>query len=897
MTIDSTNKQRIILVVKIPEIGITKKILFDQVDTIKEAIELINEKLPPGCIDPCNNYNIYLPQQSKWCKYESRFSKYQFKENQEIEYKRDTRSGITHILNSVGNLLLKPSRTIYIRLPEIVQVGLASQQQQQTNTTSPTLNNEQLNNENTNTTSSISLSSTPPASFSTRSRGNSVLRTSSETSATSTPSIPIIINKSSLSSSTSNIPKLNLSSVSQPPSPSSSPRVLEQKKSLLKIIGISPRSNSLGASGNSVISSNSMPNSTVSTPRSLGTFAKTSEMSFKTEAFDLEDETTLKELLHKIYEKYQYIDKDLLDDYSLITNQGQWLVDRSKTVVECGLKNLDVITFQRMTQKVKIIFLNRELVLNFNPGDTISEINQKIIINYIPSLIKLHRSNSIMSPTITKSFRSSLSLEPISVIINDLENASTTTNQVNTNNYDSTRAHRSYSDASPLSFSKNNNETTFNHQQQNVELYITKRKGSISNIESPYTNNQPQQPQITIPNELLEFKDFKLHLCSMNTNPSIVNKYDMLLDENRQLSSYNFWNNVTLHFKNSTKGLHYESSKTSFPFYINVESEPFGVSHILEIDSSASVYDAIKFYKSVLLNNENVKINDSLDEYGFYIYTVDLGKREGLEYGGSIQLDPSKPLSFYPLEPLDKLIFKRTNSIFGVDPSGLYLQLDPTTGFRLPSLLIDLKAKFLNLDGFSTEGVFRVNHNNESTITHIMNSLSEGTLVDGHYNRYIDPHSIASFIKRWFMRLPKKICSFLDEESLLSAATSEQGAEQALESIPESYRNVLLWLVRFLSEIAQSASINKMSAKNLAIVVGPVLIDSNAQSAIDKLQQSTSFIQHLIKMKLRENGFMPLSYSSYSNHSSSFVSTTGSASPISSAFMSRSPSLNDIIEE
>ncbi|KYR01204.1 RhoGAP domain-containing protein [Tieghemostelium lacteum] len=994
VAVDKSNQkpERIILVVKVPEIGLTKKILFDRVDTILDAVNLILEKLPPGSVDG-QNYNIYLPQKGKWCKLDSPFSKYSLKENQEIEFKKDTRSGVSQMLSNVGNLM-KPYRTIYIKLPEILQTGVLIDQQQQqstsnnTSTTSTPRMNGDFSSLNATTTTSttttppllpnlvITSNSNPTTPNSSLSRSSSSLKNSSQDT---------FVKPISLTSTTPvmGIPKLNLSNLSgsspqlsttASSSPSNSPRThqLEQKKSLLKIITGGSSTPKGMVSGTSATGTQpSTP--TANTPRNLGTFSKSSEESFKIESFDFDDDVTLKEILAKIYQKYQHLDKDLLEDYSLIKD-GEWLNDKSKTLGDYGIKHMDEMEFKRQSQKVKIIFLNRELLISLNPNDTLKDINYKIITQYLPSLIKLHRSTSVSvnnplspspsSPTQNskQSFRSSLSIEPINLLLleqNYLEPSSSSSQNLNNN-----RSLRSHSDASPLSFGSAKELVL--PQQQSVENVLIKRKSSFSGG-SNTKSTEPEKPlsiqlghnYSNLPQELQEFKDFKLFLSPKYINPTINNRYDLLLDEKRSLSSFNFWNNVKLYFKNSIttpnnnitntntntnnnnggilrdskdsnngslresksilKSSNSNSSKYSVPFYLVIECEQFSCSSIVTVESSSTVYDVIRTFNRFLLGkNEQslLKVNDSLDEFGLYFDTVDsVGKRDGFEYsGGLIALDITKSLSNYPLEPMDKLIFKRTNQLFGISPPLMQCKLDPVTNQEIPTILLELKSKFIEMEGFTVEGIFRQNNYSEQAFQTIVQSLQDGTLMDKSVNDRLDPHAIISFIKRWFMKLPKKLCQDLDDETLLYASTQDSAAEHVLlESIQPTERSLLLWLVRFLSEVVQNSALNKMNAKHLALAVGPLLIPNNyfndtsvsvqasgSNKNLEKLNQSSLFIQHLIKLKLKEQGFSHSLSASYSisNNSSSAVSltsasNTSSSSLLSSSLISRSPSLEN----
>ncbi|EFA84176.1 RhoGAP domain-containing protein [Heterostelium album PN500] len=929
-------KSRIILTVKVPEISLTKKILFDQVESIKDAIALIVEKLPPGCLENLHEYNIYVPQKSKWCKIDSPFTKYQFRENQEIEFKRDSRGGVSHILNSVGHIL-KPSRTVHIQLPEIVAVGLSTGASaisgQSSVETTPQFN--------------MSQSTTPTfasASGSLRTSADNTFITAPPLSIPSTSTAPTTINLSTNNSPTPSItiqrpsiPTLNLSGLTPPssssvipPSPSplsSSPRApLEHKKSFLQLIGLSPRNSSPRTPSLAMTTP-------ITTPRSIGTYARADSSSRA--SFDVDEHTTVKELLHKIYQHYSHIDRELLDDYNLqVPTDQSWLSDRNKTIGEYQIHHFSELQFRRQYQKVKIIFLNREVVISLCPNETIAAITNKFKQQYIPSLMRMHRSPTIIGG-ISKHHRQSLTLEPILE-----DNSSSNSNQATTSSSSSsssspvlqsvnkTRSQRSYSDSSPLSFA-GKSSNPINSTEHSIDTI--KRKNTNPNNNKDI-NQQIASSQQQISPELVEFKDFRFFLCTKHSNPNIQNRFDYLLDEDRTLESFNFWNGVKLHFKNnnttsqSTPRLNNTSFSTcKSPFYITIEapSQQINMSHVLEVESSSRVSDLIKSYSQIIRSSLNItKFNDSLDEYGIYIDTSEEGK-EGIEYGQSILLSNERLLSSYPIDPLDKLIFKRTNSIFAMTPRSLEQVLDVNTSLTVPSILVQLKQKLKSLDGFNQEGLFR-HSSPDIAIYSITKLLERGDLMSpslyplssstGQLNSSalvdpssIDAHSIAAFIKHWFMKLPIKVCTPLDDLELLrNAVLSEENAIQTVkESLPEPNRSLLLWLVSLLSDIAHNAATNKMNAKNLAVVMSSILLPVSQQQSIEQQRQLerhqlvTLLLQHLIKHSLREKGFIPLSSSSISisTTSTSFISTHGSASPITSSLMSRSPSLTDMSED
>ncbi|GAM26033.1 hypothetical protein SAMD00019534_092080 [Acytostelium subglobosum LB1] len=982
-------KTRIILSVRVPEQSTTKKILFDQVESVEEAVQLIVEKLPPGSIDNANNYNIYIPNKSKWCKRGTPFSKYKLKEMQEIEFKRDTRGNMSHLLTSVGQIL-KPSRTIQIHLPEIYTMGLSTStldEPERTSTTSTPRSNLSSSSISLRTSADKVPSPTitvqrppiavPPISINNLSSSN-ISNGSASGSGNSSPSLGRVNTSAML------IPKLNLTQLSastsnsNASSVSSSPRVapvLEHRRSLFQIIGISPRTSipssprvgTPGGGSGGGGGGNSPSLSTLTTPRNIGTVAKTSDM--RIESFDVDENTSIKELLHKIYARYPHIDREMLDDYNLTTKDGLWLSDRAKTIGDYTVHHNDELRFSRQYQKVRIMFLNREIVMRLTPSDTMAQIAQKLIATANSSLTTTRPSRS---PTIAGGTIKT----PIPTIITSTAPSSSTTSSTSSN-LNSSRSQRSMSDCPPLSFSRSNTNS-INSTEHAIDTIKRKNTLTSSSAPPPVHNNTSSSSSsstttttsTTISNnnnntltsdhslllngnnngnnntETAEFRDYRFYLCIKHPNPTIQHRYDYALPEERTLESFQFWNNVRLQFKNGganslTSGALFSrpnirggSEVCRAPFYLAVEApaEPISASCVIEVEATCSISDIVSSFSRMIRSNPNIKLQDNLNEYGIYLDTSEEGK-EGIEYGSAILLDPSRLLSSYPIDPMNKLIFKRTNNLFAMNPMLLEQCLDASTSLTVPAFLVQLKQKLKLIDGFNQEGLFRGHATPESTMNTITLALAKKELMAPpttpaplpptsalrrHSSREldtgcIDAHAIASYIKHWYMKLPCKVCSTLDDEQLTMASSDESKAADIIkEAIAEPYHSLLMWIVGLLADVAQCAATNKMNVKSLSVVMSTILLSNDQPttgggvggSSLERHQKATTLLQHLIKSALREKGFIPLSSSSISinnttsaHSSTSFMSTTSSVSPITSSLISRSPSLTDISED
>jgi len=91
-------------------------------------------------------------------------------------------------------------------------------------------------------------------------------------------------------------------------------------------------------------------------------------------------------------------------------------------------------------------------------------------------------------------------------------------------------------------------------------------------------------------------------------------------------------------------------------------------------------------------------------------------------------------------------------------------------------------------------------------------------------------HTIASALKAFFREMPEPLMTFPAYDDLASIAEDQQidSRLQALRvviaNMPKPNRNVLHYLISFLSQVASFSDKNKMNFTNLSIVMGPNLV-------------------------------------------------------------------------
>jgi len=152
---------------------------------------------------------------------------------------------------------------------------------------------------------------------------------------------------------------------------------------------------------------------------------------------------------------------------------------------------------------------------------------------------------------------------------------------------------------------------------------------------------------------------------------------------------------------------------------------------------------------------------------------------------------------------------------------------------RIPLVLVKLKQRFEELDGFRTEGIFRLAPDGEDCAD-VKSSLNAGQALKSLQTAK-DPHVVANLIKQFFRELkPKVLCSWSKEQVMELASVQADDLTRAGEliaSLPEPQKSTFLWLMDLLADVAAQAGVNKMNWSNLAIVLSPNLYDAGPDVA------------------------------------------------------------------
>lgn len=160
---------------------------------------------------------------------------------------------------------------------------------------------------------------------------------------------------------------------------------------------------------------------------------------------------------------------------------------------------------------------------------------------------------------------------------------------------------------------------------------------------------------------------------------------------------------------------------------------------------------------------------------------------------------------------------------FGVSPKQIPSKAVKGYDSKIPTILLDLKESLIEMGGYQVVGIFRLAPRGKNNI--IVKDLIN---CGGDWKSQVDSVNIcANLIKVWFRDLPVPILNQI-EKRVIEKSQDVASVAKATELFPEPARSILFWLWDLCVEVAKHENVNKMGAKNLAIVIGPNLFDLEA---------------------------------------------------------------------
>mmetsp|Transcript_30193 Transcript_30193/g.48462 ORF Transcript_30193/g.48462 Transcript_30193/m.48462 type:complete len:493 (-) Transcript_30193:296-1774(-) len=207
---------------------------------------------------------------------------------------------------------------------------------------------------------------------------------------------------------------------------------------------------------------------------------------------------------------------------------------------------------------------------------------------------------------------------------------------------------------------------------------------------------------------------------------------------------------------------------------------------------------------------------------------------------------------------------KALNATFGLPP-----QLCTNTrvkGYKspIPTILEDMRSMLRNINGFCSEGIFRLAPDKHH-FDKFKEDISSGSQK---YRECRNANCIANLIKVWFRDLPVPALHLVDFTQIASCVEKKDRvfASVLLGTLPEPQQSILKWLLDLCVEVTAQSKKNRMTPEALAIVIAPNLYrvpefdPTDMQSGLAAMKKTkiySKFWKSLIEWRFEKNKGRP----------------------------------------
>ncbi|XP_029019917.1 rho GTPase-activating protein 25 isoform X2 [Betta splendens] len=209
--------------------------------------------------------------------------------------------------------------------------------------------------------------------------------------------------------------------------------------------------------------------------------------------------------------------------------------------------------------------------------------------------------------------------------------------------------------------------------------------------------------------------------------------------------------------------------------------------------------------------------------------------------------------------------------VIGVPASGVFgkslidtITYEQRFGPHMVPILVQKCVEFIKEHGLDEEGIFRL-PGQDNAVKQFRDAFDAGERPS--FPSDTDVHTVASLLKLYLRELPEPVVpwtqyqDFLDCTTLLDSNSSEGWGklEKQIALLPRFNYNLLSYVCRFLFEVQQHSSVNKMNVENLATVMGINLFKPQIEDPIT-VMKATPQIQKLMTVMIRQHeALFPLS--------------------------------------
>ncbi|CAM6090090.1 unnamed protein product [Calypogeia fissa] len=228
--------------------------------------------------------------------------------------------------------------------------------------------------------------------------------------------------------------------------------------------------------------------------------------------------------------------------------------------------------------------------------------------------------------------------------------------------------------------------------------------------------------------------------------------------------------------------------------------------------------------------------------------SMDIGWPTNVQHVAHVTFDRYNGFLGLPVEfevEVPRRVPSASASVFGVSAESMQCSYD-AKGNSVPTILLLMQEALYIQGGMKVEGIFRINAESIHE-EHARKQLNKGIVPND-----IDLHCLAGLIKAWFRELPRGVLDSLSPEQVMQCHTEEQCVE-LVKLLPPTQAALLDWAVNLMADVAQEEQINKMNARNIAMVFAPNMTQmADPLTALMHAVQVMNFLKTLILRTLRD---------------------------------------------
>ncbi|XP_052258523.1 uncharacterized protein LOC127863158 isoform X3 [Dreissena polymorpha] len=196
-------------------------------------------------------------------------------------------------------------------------------------------------------------------------------------------------------------------------------------------------------------------------------------------------------------------------------------------------------------------------------------------------------------------------------------------------------------------------------------------------------------------------------------------------------------------------------------------------------------------------------------------------------------------------------VVPETGGMFGVPLEDCL----PSPNNEFVPLIVDLCIQIVEARGLEMTGVYRI-PGNKAAVTILQEEFNKGIdCMNLEHEKWCDVNVISSLLKSFFRQLPEPLIPDDLYQPFIDASRNKDSEKRMLKlkalihKLPEHHLETFKHLARHLNRVAQYADVNRMQAKNLAIVFGPTLIrkaDDNMVAMVTDMSDHCKIIESII---------------------------------------------------